>query len=211
MRNGPSFDEAVYFAPPPRDAVSSIIARDRYVLAVGRVEKRKNIDLLIRAFQLAAPTGVKLIIVGETRQGFAPVAVGEDLLWIERADPDLLIALHANADLFVYPSAAEGFGLPLLDSVLFGRPLLSSNQTAMPEVAGELAEYFDPTRPDAIAVLARRIGEHFSGRPVTRPSLAQRRAHAEKFSWRRNTEALAAALRGARRKARRGHGRAKDH
>ncbi|WP_425992862.1 glycosyltransferase family 4 protein [Brevundimonas sp. TWP2-3-2] len=187
--NGPSFDEDLYFQEYPAPA------RPPYILAVGRLERRKNIDLLVRAFSRAGPQGVELIVVGKAEPGYSPPLGAPGVIYIESVQEAALAALYANAALFVYPSAAEGFGLPLLDAVLFGVPTLSSNRTAMPEVGGDLPEYFDPETPDAEAVLARRISEHFGGRPVKAPSQAARLGHAKAFSWTKSAESLANAIR----------------
>ncbi len=91
--------------------------------------------------------------------------------------------IYRGAELFVFPSVAEGFGIPLLDAVLFGVPALSSELTSMPDVAGTLAAYFDPTAKNAEIDLADRICQHFTGKPISRPTMKERLEHARKFSW----------------------------
>lgn len=189
VRNGPSFHEDTYFAEDDEGAGTP------YVMTVGRLERRKNVDLLMAAFARAGLTDVNLVVVGKREPGYRIDMAAPNVIHIEDAPEETLIDLYRNASLFVYPSAAEGFGLPLLDAVLFGVPTLSSNQTAMPEVGGDLAEYFDPTAKNAVDHLAKRIRGHFTGSPVERPSLAARRQHAEAFSWRRSAATLVDALR----------------
>lgn len=196
VRNGPSFDEAVYFQPQSPDVVRSLTSGRRYILSVGRIEQRKNIDLAVKSFLASGTEDVCYVIVGKLDNDFTISLDDPRIIHLQNLDEDTLIALYANADLFVYPSEAEGFGLPLLDAVLFGTPTLSSNLTAMPEVGGDLAEYFNPIAIDAVDVLAHRIRDHFSGAPVLRPSLEARRAHADAFSWKRSGTALADILRG---------------
>jgi glycosyltransferase involved in cell wall biosynthesis len=189
IRNGPSFPVDVYFAPRPE-------ARRRSILCVGRIEQRKNVHLLIEAFTQANVPDVELVIVGSYDQGFAYDFPDDPRIRrITGIDEPGLIALFREASLFVYPSAAEGFGLPLLDAVLFGIPTLASDRTAMPEVAGELAEYFDPTAAGAAQWLAGRIAGHFEDRPVVPPSLDARRVHAEMLSWDSAARALLQAVR----------------
>lgn len=189
VTNGPSFEEEEYFRPredrPPRP----------YVLAVGRIDPRKNMALLIDAFAEAAVSGVELVIVGQTDNGerFEP-ANRPGIRHITRASDTELITLYRGASLFVFPSAAEGFGLPLLDALLFGLPVIASDRTAMPEVAGGLASLFDPTATDACSQLAKRIRGHFETDPIPSPTLAQRRERAALFNWSAAAAALLAAF-----------------
>jgi glycosyltransferase involved in cell wall biosynthesis len=178
VTNGPSFDEDVYFAQAVERPARP------YVLAVGRIEPRKNMELLVRAFCDAAVSGIDLVIVGRTDHGhrFAE-ADRPGVRHVSGASDDELIELYRGASLFVFPSAAEGFGLPLLDALLFGLPTVSSDRTAMSEVAGGLATLFDPTAADAQEVLAARIRGHFLDHPIPAPTKEQRRAHISAFSW----------------------------
>ena len=176
---GPSFDEAAYQPAEPASG------RRPYILAVGRIERRKNMKLLVEAFLAADPEGVDLVIVGATHMGYQ---------WDVPADPRIrrlsdvpdgdLVELYRGASLFVYPSSAEGFGIPLLDATLFGLPIISSSLTSMPEVAGDLATYFDPEAPDAVTVLARLIKGHFHTAPIAGGSRQDIRSQLDKFSWR---------------------------
>jgi glycosyltransferase involved in cell wall biosynthesis len=179
VRNGPSFPADAYRNAP------NLGAEKRYVLAVGRIEPRKNVPLLVNAFRQAMlPDDVRLIIVG-----------GHDLNYSYRLPEDSrieqrtgvseaqLIELYRSASLFVYPSAAEGFGLPLLDALLFGLPVISSNRTAMMEIGGGLARMFDPEEPGAQSVLAGHIAGHFADCPVQTPNTAERAVLADRFSW----------------------------
>ena len=95
-----------------------------------------------------------------------------------------LVDLYRGASLFIFPSSAEGFGIPLLDATLFGLPVISSNRTSMPEVAGSLATYFDPEESDAQAVLGKLISGHFGAEPIRWGSASDTQAQLRKFSWR---------------------------
>jgi glycosyltransferase involved in cell wall biosynthesis len=195
VRNGPSFHESVYFRPHAADSVQALTGGRRYALAVGRIEARKNIDLAVEAFLRAGTKDACFVVVGKLDNGFKITFDDSRIVHLQDINEDILVALCGNADLFLYPSEAEGFGLPLLDAVLFGIPTISSNQTAMPEVGGDLAEYFDPRATNAVDLLAERIRGHFTGYPVERPSLKARRRHAEAFSWHRSAATLVDALR----------------
>jgi len=187
--NGPSFPQAAYDGAEP--------AALRYILTVGRIERRKNVGLLIEAFRAAGLADVRLVIVGAVDAGFGfevPHDPRVDLR--SRVPEDALIALYRGASLFVYPSAAEGFGIPLLDATLFGIPTIASNRTALPEVGGDLVRSFDPEAADAVPTLAALIAGHFGASPVPAPSAAQRRAQAGRFCWERAADAFLAGIDG---------------
>ncbi|AOH83781.1 hypothetical protein AWL63_07165 [Sphingomonas panacis] len=185
--NGPSFSPSAYDRAEP--------ASPRYILTVGRIERRKNVGLLIDAFRLADPADVRLVIVGAVDAGFGFAMPRDPRIDLRSHLPeDELIAVYRGASLFVYPSAAEGFGLPLLDATLFGIPTIASNRTALPEVGGDLVRYFDPEAEDAVTTLAGLIAGHFAASPVPAPDAAQRRAQAELFSWDRAAAAFLAAI-----------------
>jgi glycosyltransferase involved in cell wall biosynthesis len=175
--NGPSFDRSVYDEP-------RVPAAAPYILTVGRIEQRKNIALLASAFLRASPAGVRLVIVGSPDLGYDYRLPDDPRIEnLRHVDDAALIDLYRGASLFVYPSAAEGFGIPLLDALLFGVPVIASDQTAMPEIADGLAQMFDPTRPDAESRLAAAIAGHFADRPVPAPTMAQRDALYDRYNW----------------------------
>jgi glycosyltransferase involved in cell wall biosynthesis len=175
--NGPSFPVDTY-------AGERTPAADRYIMTVGRIEQRKQIPLLIEAFMKANLPDVRLIIVGSFDFNFSFDRPDDPRIEIRQGlSDDALIDLYRGASLFVYPSAAEGFGIPLLDATLFGLPVISSDRTAMPEVAGTMAQYFNPEADTAAATLSTMIHNHFRGNPIPCPTIQQREAQAQKFSW----------------------------
>lgn len=185
--NGPSFPPAVYDGGEP--------ASPSYILTVGRIERRKNIGMLIDAFRAADLADVRLVIVGAVDTGFAFAVPGDPRIELRsRVPEDDLIGLYRGASLFVYPSAAEGFGMPLLDATLFGIPTISSNRTALPEIGGDLVRYFDPEAADAVETLAALIAGHFGASPIPAPDPAQRCAQTERFCWARAADAFLAAI-----------------
>lgn len=102
----------------------------------------------------------------------------------------MLDALYRGARALVFPSFAEGFGLPLVEALSRGTPVISSDATAMPEVCGPFARYFDPTAPDAAARLAALIDEIPTSPPTDRV-----REHLARFSWDRSALLFVDALR----------------
>lgn len=126
------------------------LRRKRFLLFVGSAHDHKNLSLLLD-FIAIDPLGRELVIVGMSKRGDARLAEKVRNLSIENkvifpgyvAD-DELASLYQMADAFVFPSKYEGFGIPILESMYFGCPVVCSNVTAIPEVGGEAAIYFDP-------------------------------------------------------------------
>lgn len=159
-------------------------ATERYILNVGRIEPRKNVPMLVDAFLKADLPDVKLVLVGSHDNGFDyQLPADPRIVWKQGIDNDELISLYRGAELVVYPSEAEGFGIPLLDSLLFGLPVISSRLTAMAEIATGNAELFDPTADGAPQWLAGRIRDHFTDRPIAAPTPEQRRDLLARFNW----------------------------
>ncbi len=138
-----------------------------YVLWVGTQEQRKNISAVLDAFAIVAQRNDDATLVlhgpagwlGEEvavtirRRGLESRArVSEGSLTREE-----LAALYARADVFVFPSLYEGFGLPVLEAMASGTPVIASNRSAMPESAGSAAILVDPTDADALAEAIARV------------------------------------------------------
>jgi glycosyltransferase involved in cell wall biosynthesis len=129
-----------------------------YLITVGRIEPRKNHLNLVRAYALLSEPRPPLLIVGqrdfEHDEAFAEVAalgLQDDVTFLEDVGDAQLPALLRHARVFVYPSFAEGFGMPVLEAMASGVPVVTSNTTALPEVAGNAALTVDPNDPKAIA------------------------------------------------------------
>jgi alpha-1,3-rhamnosyl/mannosyltransferase len=157
-------------SPPPAGAIESraaggVLARlglyaHQYVLTVGTIEPRKNLARLVAAFErvAAARPGLKLVLVGAPGWHYEPI-----LARIERSafrdrivvpgyqSPGDLDVLIRNCGVSAYVSVYEGFGMPVLDAMARGAPVVASDRTAMPEAAGGAALLVDPLEPGAIA------------------------------------------------------------
>jgi alpha-1,3-rhamnosyl/mannosyltransferase len=148
------------FAPAAPGAVAQVRQRyglpEEYLVFVSSLEPRKNIELLIEALA-AARTDIPLVLVGWHGWG--------DKAWLEKVhksrlkdrilftghvpDPDLP-AVYTGAAALVYPSLYEGFGLPILEAMACGCPVICSNAASMPEAAGDAALYIDPGDTDSL-------------------------------------------------------------
>ncbi len=129
-----------------------------YFLAVGNQSPNKNIERLIEAHSLV-PT-MPLVIAGGAAPGVKSVRVDMSVRTqvIGRVSDEELRGLYAGAAAFVWPALSEGFGIPPLEAMTLGIPVLSSSTTAMPEVLGDAALYFDPLDVQDIARAMMRVG-----------------------------------------------------
>lgn len=173
----------------------------RYVLAVGNATHNKNFGVLAQAMARVGPAhpGLAIVHVGEDPDETIASTLRElgadvRLVRLTRLDDGRLGALYRGAACLCVPSLAEGFCLPILEAQALGCPVLCSDRSAMPEIAGDGALLFDPADADALATqLGRVVGE-----PATRHDLVRRGlANAGRFSWDRAARAYEAAMLGA--------------
>lgn len=169
-----------------------------FVLAVGTTEPRKNLPRLVRAFsQLAtALPDHHLVVVGPSGWGPAlrPDAHGATRVRLAGKVPEgALHGLYALADVFAYPSLYEGFGLPVLEAMIHGTPVLTSDRGSLPEVAGDAAVLTDPT---SVETIAAGIAELVTDSTLREKLSAAGRDRAASFTWEATAEATWAAYRG---------------
>jgi glycosyltransferase involved in cell wall biosynthesis len=145
---------------------SAVGAQAPYLLSVATSQPHKNLQRLIEAFARVTQQrpGMRLVLVGGAGQAQAQLAevastagVSEAISFTGWVDDRTLDAVYAGAELFVYPSLCEGFGLPLLEAMERGVPVLSSRDTSLPEVGGEAVEYVDATSVDELADAIGRL------------------------------------------------------
>jgi len=122
----------------------------------------------------------------------ARLGLEDDVRILGYVDAAELPALYAEADLLVFPSGFEGFGIPLVEAMLAGCPVLASNATSLPEVGGEAARYFDPS---STAELATEIEALWNDDGARRALAAAGRRRGRTFSWRRTAAAALAVFR----------------
>jgi glycosyltransferase involved in cell wall biosynthesis len=157
-------------------------AEGDYVLAVGTLEPRKNLPRLVEA---TGRLGLELRVAGA--QGWGEVAVGgAHVTWLGRPDDDELAQLMRGALCLAYPSLWEGFGIPVLEAMLCGCPVVTSADSAMSEVAAGAAELVDPLDVDSIAA---GIGRALGRRDELRAAGLER---AKAFGWSATADAVVA-------------------
>ncbi|HEX9793012.1 MAG TPA: glycosyltransferase family 1 protein [Planctomycetota bacterium] len=163
-----------------------------YLLFLGSVEPKKNLGVLLDAYGAALERGLQADLVVAGRAGWrselvtnaaaAAPALRERVRFLGFVDQDLLPGLVAGARALVLPSRYEGFGMPVLEAMAAGTPVLCSHRGALPEVAGGAARLFDPDDDDGLAGLLQEIDQDAALRDTLR---AAGRERARPFTWER--------------------------
>ena len=130
--------------------------------------------------------------IPKQRQRVAALGLGDSVMFLGPVAGADLPALYAGAELFVFPSLYEGFGFPVLEAMACGTPVICSNVSSLPEVAGSAALQVDPRDTDALAAAMDRVlGDAALRQEMRREGLAQ----AGRFSWTRTAQQTLAAYR----------------
>lgn len=201
--------DPVEFSPDPTPADAGVLAahgiRPPYVLAVGNIQPRKNLVRLLGAYarvrQARPDLAHELVLVGKPalRHGLVEEAVRAGRLdgyvrhtgYVPRQD---LPALYRQAEAFCYPSLYEGFGLPVLEAMACGTPVVTSRNSSLPEVAGGAALLADPTDESSIATALIEV----LGSAAVRSKLSLAGPErARLFSWDATAGAVIASLEAA--------------
>lgn len=182
------------FKPQPETAVATLRQKlslpERYVLYLGINKPHKNLARLVEAWQLVGQRVLQtppLIIAGawDERYGGVKTAVRQQALaqhihFIGRVNDTDLPALYSGATLFVFPSLAEGFGLPVLEAMACGTAVACAHSSSLPEVGGDAVAYFDPTDSQQMATVLQHLLENTQRlAEMAQKGLVQ----AAKFSW----------------------------
>lgn len=193
----PFFDEA-----PASDETSeaqALTGGRPFVLSVGILSPIKNLLMLMHAFAASrlAAAGVRLMLAGSDRAAYAvtlgrtahALGIGNLLDMPGFVSQPMLRALYHCALGYVLPSFGEGFGLPLVECMACGTPILAANRQAIPEVLGNAGYLFEPDDVEGLAKLLNRLAEDNEFR---NDLAARARRGRDRFSWRRTAEATAA-------------------
>mgnify|MGYP001572978739 CR=1 FL=1 len=160
---------------------------DEYILFVGTLQPRKNIEKLVEAFSTIKNKKLKLVIVGKKGWMFEDIlkapgryGVSDRVKFLENVSDDDLPSFYKNAICFVLPSLYEGFGLPVLEAMQYGCPVLTSNISSLPEAGGDAAIYFDPENTQDIA---GKIEKVVNDDKLRREMIKKGHEQVKKFSW----------------------------
>jgi glycosyltransferase involved in cell wall biosynthesis len=183
--------------PPPEEEVERVRERyqlnDPFVLYAGNIKPHKNLERLIEAFHMFRRHGyehVKLLIIGDEITKYATLRRAVHRLQLHKhvrflgfVSDQTLAVLYRLAAVFVFPSLYEGFGLPPLEAMASGTPVITSNVSSLPEVVGDAALLIDPYDPEAIADAMQRVLSDEQLRARMRERGLVRARH---FSWDRS-------------------------
>jgi len=160
-----------------------------YLLFVGNLKPHKNVGTLLQAFRDLMNRGMDhhLIVVGDDRLGrpailqqIQDLALSERVKVFASVDPHSLVNLYVAADALVLPSFDEGFGLPVIEAMSCGTPVICSRAASLPEIGGDAAEYFDPRSRDELVAAIRRLLDSKDLRLQMRENGLSR---AKQFTW----------------------------
>jgi glycosyltransferase involved in cell wall biosynthesis len=168
-----------------------------FILSVCTLDPRKNLDGLLRAFaRLVAEHRVphQLVLVGRPgwkdqalRALTAALYVADRVVFTGYVSDEQLVQLYNQADLFVYPSKYEGFGLPVLEAMACGVPVVTADRSALREVAGDAASLVDPDSDSALAAGMLRV---LTDAMFRQDLVARGLARSREFSWDRMTRKI---------------------
>lgn len=181
--------DAITDKPEPVEGLENA----RFIMYVGRPQPHKNLPRLIEAFAVLKQENpsLKLVLAGKKDVLYKRIERDVEKLQI----PDVIFTgfvsegqlrwLYEHTAAYVFPSLSEGFGLPPLEAMKHGAPVVSSNATCLPEVNGDAAEYFDPLDVQAMAMA---IGRVLTSRTRAITLCERGYAQVKKYSWRRMAE-----------------------
>jgi glycosyltransferase involved in cell wall biosynthesis len=188
-----AYDERFGVEPREEDVVrvrERFQLNDEFVLYAGNVKPHKNLERLIQAFDIVRQRGLdhlKLVIIGDEVSKYASLrrAIHRHQLhkyvrFLGYLPEETLAVMYRLAGVFVFPSLYEGFGLPPLEAMASGTPVVTSNVSSLPEVAGEAALLTDPYDPGAIADGIHRV---LTDERVRRDLRRRGLERARQFSW----------------------------
>lgn len=183
------------FQPPQSGAVAAVRAKyglpQRAVLYVGTIEPRKNLNVLLDAFAILRRhpenADLRLVMVGKKGWLYEPffahlreLGLDNEVIFPGFVADDDLPALYGAASVFVYPSLFEGFGLPVLEAMACGAPVVCSNASSLPEVAGDAALMVAPHDTAGLAAAMQRV---LSDAELRDRLSALGLAQARRFTW----------------------------
>jgi len=204
LKLSPARVRSVYLGLPDRPAFGSGVGEpgERFILALGAMDSRKNLGVLFEAFHLhkkAVPNNIRLVVAGIEKPelfikklDLANHPFSKEITCRGFVSDDELMALYRQCICFVYPSMYEGFGLPPLEAMAAGAPVIASKTTSVGEVVGGAGLLFDPRSP---ADLAEKIGFLLANPGLADDLRKKGEERLKVFSWEKCAEETLAAYR----------------
>lgn len=176
----------------PALALNGLVGQ-RFLLYVGRPTPHKNLERLIEAFGKlrASHPDLRLVLAGMKDANYRRIEADvhgrrlSNIIFTDFVSEGQLRWLYEHCTAYVFPSLSEGFGLPGLEAMVHGAPVVASRASCLPEIYGSAAHYFDPT--DTLA-MADAINEVLTDKALRRRLITDGRAQAASYSWQRTAE-----------------------
>jgi mannosyltransferase B len=168
---------------------------ENYILYLGTIEPRKNIERTIKAFikyKKEVKDDLKFVIVGGKGWKYDNImklieSMGTDIILTGYIDEEDKIPIYKLAQLFAFPSLYEGFGMPVLEAMAAGVPVVTSNVSSLPEVAGDAAILVNPLNEDEIFEAYKKI---LSDKKLQLEMIEKGLEQAKKFEWKESAKVL---------------------
>lgn len=175
-----------------KELVEKYKLQNPYILYVGTLQPRKNLVRLVEAFSKLKEDKTELVIVGKKGWQFEEIlsapekyGVTDRVHFLQNVANVELPAFYEHAECFILPSLYEGFGLPVLEAMKYGCPVLTSDISSLPEAGGGAAEYFNPKSVDDIT---RTLEKVLSNKELREKMIKRGKEHIKNFSWEKSAE-----------------------
>lgn len=161
--------------------------KNPYILFVGTLQPRKNIVRLIEAFSKLLMENIDLVVIGRKGWHFGEIlkaphdyGISDRVHFLENVTDEELPSFYKNAQLFCLPSLYEGFGLPVLEAMKYGCPVITSNVSSLPEAGGDAVEYVDP---ESVENIASKLKKVLKDKKLREKMVKRGHEQVKKFSW----------------------------
>jgi len=171
-----------------RDFLSRYSIKGDYILFVGSLFPYKNLETLISAFlKIAGQSEHYLVVIGRREFSSEPLVRNERIIYLDYVPDGDMPLFYSYSSVFVYPSLREGFGIPPLEAMACGTPVISSNRGALPEVVGDAGLLFDPEDSRALSELLLEV---INNEGLRRALVEKGLNHVKRFSWEKTAEGI---------------------
>lgn len=190
-----AYDTEVHYVDKNPTVLSEFRINSPYILYLGAIDSRKGIFDILKAYEQikSKHSDIKLVLAGGINTAeestIQDVVNGlkcrEDIIFTGFVSDDQKRALLSSAEVFLFPSEYEGFGLPVLEAMACGAPVITTNVSSIPEVGGDAAMYVAPKQPEELAAAIEKM---LSSESVRQDYIARGFEQCKKFSWDKTAE-----------------------